>query len=88
MLERGAVAAAGEVRRPGGVLERGERDRAGRGGERVVGGDAQQDRLADQVLAVDVAVAGDGDRVVVDADDEVDRARAQVGERGRGLASA
>ena len=85
VLERGAVTAAREVRGPRGVLERGERDRAGGRGERVVGRDAQQHRLADQVAAVDVAVPRDGDRVVVDADDEVHRARAQIGERGRGL---
>ena len=68
------MAAAREIGRPGGVLEGGEGDRAGGPRERVVGRDAQQDRLADQILAVDVPVARDGHRVVVDADDEVDRA--------------
>jgi hypothetical protein len=85
VIDHEAVARAAMAGRPRDVFDGAEADRA-TVGEGVAGGDDEQHGLAEQVLAVDVAVARDGDHVVVAADDEVDGAGSQRVEGGGCLA--
>ena len=71
---------------PCGALAGAEADGTALRGRRVLGVQREQDVLADEIATVDVAVARDRHRLVLDADHEVDGARAQVVERRRRLA--
>jgi hypothetical protein len=72
-VEAGAPVTGG----PGQSFARLERDRAVRG-QRVFGVHGQKNVLAQEGAAGDVAVPGDGDRVVFDADDEIDQPGVQL----------
>ena len=70
---------------PDRVFAAGERHRAMCGQRGVIGVQGREDVFAQEVLAVDIAVAGDRDRLVFDAHDEIDLAGAQFGNRRGGF---
>jgi len=71
---------------PGGRLAGPDPDGPAPRNRRMLGVQREQDVLAEEIATVDVAPARDRHRVVLDADDEVHGARAQVLERRHGLA--
>jgi hypothetical protein len=85
VLDDGAEPGAAVARCPRRVLDVGQADRIRPGGARMRWVDRQQRALLQQAPTIDVAMARDRHGLVLDADDEVDRPRAQRLDRRRRL---